>query len=302
MKILVIGANGFVGRKALLSFAESGEHEILACSRGEDIAPGKGYEFRRVDLTKEDEIGELIAEFGPEVIINCAAMSVIGQCEKEPESASAVNAEAVGNVARAAEAVGAYIIHLSTDNVFDGRSEVPHKEGDEPCPINVYGRTKLAAEEMIGKYSTRYAILRVVMVYGRSLAGQHSNVIELVKRKVSAGEDFYAVNDQFRMPTYVGDIVEVMHTLVDIFDKKPGEWKEIYNVCGKEKFCIYDIARTVAEVCGIDTSLIHSITTEEQNAGFVRMKYGLLDISKARKELGYHPHSLREALEIMQMN
>jgi len=293
MKILITGANGFIGRKILNRLAARKDSEVMAVSLHEDRYHGNGYRFRTLDVTDRKAFETCIASFLPNVIIHTAAMSVIGQCEAHQDASRKLNFEAVKNLAELARDFNCRLIHLSTDNVFDGKTSILHKEEDIPHPINTYGKHKAMAEQAIAETLSNYAILRVVLVYGKPLEGQHGNLVHLVRSKVEAGEDIFTVNDQFRTATYVEDIVDVTEKLLT--DPHTG----IYHVCSGELLSIHDIALKVAHAFQLDDTLIKSITTEEQNAGFTRMAYGALDITKAKRELQFRPHLMDDALECL---
>ena len=293
MKVLITGANGFIGRKILQQLAGNKDNDLLAISLHEDKFPSEGYRFCTADITDGKALTECVTDFQPDVIIHTAALSVIGYCETHQDESLKTNCEVVRHLAALSKDLHCRLIHISTDNVFDGQTAELHKENDAPNPINTYGRHKLMAEQAIQQTLENYAILRVVMVYGNPLEGQHGNLIHLVRSQLSSGEPLYAVTDQFRTATYVGDIVDVTEKLLD--DKHSG----IYHICSGELKSIYDIALTAASVFQLDKTLIKPINTAEQNAGFVRMAYGALCIEKARKELGFKPHLLHEALPKM---
>lgn len=294
MKVLITGANGFIGRKILNRLATNKDCEVLAVSLHEDRYPKEGYQFCALDITDSSALSRCIAAFRPDVIIHTAAMSVIGQCEAHQDASQLLNHEVVKNLAAAAKDIHCRLIHLSTDNVFDGQTSELHKEDDTPHPINTYGRHKMMAEQAIEAILDNYAILRVVMVYGKPLEGQHGNLVHLVRSKLEAGEPIYTVTDQFRTATFVEDIVDVTEKLLT--DPHTG----IYHICSGELMSIYDIALKVARAFQLDENLVKPITTEEQNAGFTRMAYGALNIDKARTELHFHPHLLDEALQCLQ--
>ena len=119
-------------------------------------------------------------------------------------------------------------IHLSTDFVFDGRSECLYTEEDAPNPVNYYGVTKLEGEQRVSEYCSNYAIVRVVVVYGKALPGQHGNILQLVADKLRNGETVRVVSDQWRTPTFVGDISEGVERLMH--HPRNG----IYHICGSD--------------------------------------------------------------------
>ena len=145
MNILIIGANGFTGRRILNDLVAREIYNITACSLRNDIQSGDGYQFIRTDIRNASEVRALFKEVCPDVVINTSALSVPDFCETHHNEARATNITAVEHLARACEQYGSRFIHLSTDFVFDGRTDRLYTEEDEPNPVNYYGITKLEA-------------------------------------------------------------------------------------------------------------------------------------------------------------
>jgi len=293
MKIAVTGANGFIGRRILESLLNDGcfpDLKIAGISGHPDAYPRSGYSFRVIDMTQGDSLSGCLDSLNPDVIINTTGISVMGRCESDPGYACALNADAVQVMASWCAGHGARLVQISTDTVFSGREKVFHKEDDGYSPLNVYGRTKVQAEEIILRTCTDYAILRVVLVYGRPLEGQHGNIVRLVMDRLSAGETVNIVDDQWRTPTYVGDVAWM--AVRAALSRVSGIW----HVCGRECLSIYEMACKVASICGLDSSLIHPVHTDPSDTGFERPVYGLLDISKAERDFGFAPVSFERGV------
>ena len=206
-KVLIIGANGFVGRR-ILKHLTGKEYDLTAVSLHADIQPQPGYRFVEADVKQTDAIRQLILSVQPDAVINASALSVPDYCEQHHDEAYAMNVKATAVMAQACRACGARFLHLSTDFVFEGKEDCLHQEEDPTQPVNYYGVTKREGEKRIQEICTDYAILRVVVVYGKALSGQHGNICQLVKNKLSAGQTIRVVADQWRTPTWVGDIAE----------------------------------------------------------------------------------------------
>ena len=142
-KILVIGANGFAGRRILDKLSSNGECEVVGCSLHPDIQPGEKHTFVRVDMNDYPAVEVLFDHVCPDVVINCSALSVPDYCEQHREEAYAINVVAVENLAHCCEQQGSRFIHLSTDFVFDGKSDRLYTEEDMPAPLNYYGLTSI---------------------------------------------------------------------------------------------------------------------------------------------------------------
>lgn len=289
MKIMILGANGFTGRRILkrLSF----KHQVLACSLHPDILPEEGYEFHILDMQSVDATDALLNNFRPNVIINASAMSVVDYCEQHPEEAYALNVTAVKHLAEYSQSNSCRLIHLSTDFVFDGTATEAYTETDTTNPINYYGKTKQWSEEVIEQACTNYAIARIEVVYGKPFNGQHGNIVHLVKTRLENGQSIRVVSDQFRSPTWVEDIARAIESLLS--DKYQG----IYHICGGETMSVADIAYRVAKHFGLDTSLIQPVTTDEMNEATPRPLFSPMKTEKAFKEFGYQPSRLEEGFK-----
>lgn len=293
MKTLIIGANGFTGRRILQSLSRQGIYELTGCSLHEDILPGNNYRFVQADMNNHSAIDQLIAEIRPDVVINGSALSVPDYCESHHEEAYAANVVAVENIARCCEKAGSRFIHLSTDFVFDGKKAELYTETDTPAPVNYYGISKYQGEQAVAANCSNYANVRVVVVYGKALPGQHGNILQLVKNRLQAGQEIRVVSDQYRTPTWVQDIADGVEKLMHI--SQNGIW----HICGDECLSIADIAYRVADYFKLDRSLIVPVTTEEMNEATPRPRFSGLSIEKAKRILGYAPHSLEEGMAEM---
>lgn len=293
MKTLIIGANGFTGRRILQSLSRQGIYELTGCSLHEDILPGNNYRFVQADMNNHPAIDRLIAEIRPDVVINGSALSVPDYCESHHEEAYAANVLAVENIARCCEKAGSRFIHLSTDFVFDGKKAELYTETDTPAPVNYYGISKSQGEQAVAANCSNYANVRVVVVYGKALPGQHGNILQLVKNRLQAGQEIRVVSDQYRTPTWVQDIADGVEKLMHI--SQNGIW----HICGDECLSIADIAYRVADYFKLDRSLIVPVTTEEMNEATPRPRFSGLSIEKAKRILGYAPHSLEEGMAEM---
>ena len=295
-KILIIGANGFTGRQILNDLSVHTQYKVTGCSLHPDILPNDAgkYRFIETDIRNEANIKRLFEEVQPDVVINCSALSVPDYCETHHEEAYLTNVTAVSQLAVFCEEYKSRFIHLSTDFVFDGKinedAGLLYTEEDIPAPVNYYGYTKWKGEEKVAETCSSYAIVRVAIVYGRALPGQHGNIVQLVMKRLKAGQEIRVVSDQWRTPTYVGDVSDGVHRLI------AHPTNGIFHICGVECMSIAEIAYQVADYMGLDHSLIHPVTTEEMNETTPRPRFSGMSIDKARTMLGYEPQKLKEAL------
>ena len=288
MKIIILGANGFTGRRILQRLVT--HHSVMACSLHPDISSEEGYEFQTLDILNFDATDALLNAYQPDVIINASALSVVDYCEQHPEEAYAMNVSAVKHLAEYCQANPCRLIHLSTDFVFDGTASEAYTELDTPNPVNYYGKTKRWSEEAIEQACNNYAIVRVEVVYGKPFDGQHGNIVHLVKNRLGNGQGIRVVSDQFRSPTWVEDIARAIESLLS--EKHQG----IYHICGRETLSVADIAYRTAKYFGLDTSLIEAVTTKEMNEATPRPLFSPMSTEKAFQEFGYQPSKLEEGL------
>ena len=263
--IMIIGANGFTGRQILNDLSSKVQYKVTGCSLHPDILPKNGgnYHFTTTDIRDEAAVKQLFKEVQPDVVINSSALSVPDYCETHHEEAWLTNVTAVEQLAHLCESYKSRFIHLSTDFVFDGKIDEKsgqlYTEETLPAPVNYYGFTKWKGEEKVAEICSNYAIARVEIVYGKALPGQHGNIVQLVMNRLNAGQEIRVVSDQWRTPTYVGDVSAGVQHLVE------NAANGIFHICGDECLTIAEIAFQVADYMKLDRSLVHPATTEEMH-------------------------------------
>ena len=206
MKILVTGSNGLLGRKLIRLLISEGNNNVIAVARGADrLNLEAGYTFESVDITNRDAVFAVIKKHRPEVVVNTAAMTNVDECELNHEACWAANVSSVEYITAACEVIKCFLVHVSTDFIFDG-SEGPLTEEAVPNPVNYYGESKLAAEAIINKSNLEFAIARTVLVYGVVADMSRSNIILWVKESLENGKPIKVVDDQWRTPTLAEDL------------------------------------------------------------------------------------------------
>ena len=206
MKILLFGANGQVGWELQRSLSPLGE--LVALDRHSTELCG--------DLTDLNGIKDTVSRFGPDVIVNAAAYTAVDKAESYSETAQIVNAAAPGVLAAAATAVGAWLVHYSTDYVFDGSGSKPWVETDPTGPLNVYGKTKLDGEQRIASQCARHLIFRTSWVY----AARGGNFAKTMLRLAQERETLNVINDQFGAPTGADLLADVTaHTIARVLER-----------------------------------------------------------------------------------
>lgn len=295
MKILLTGANGLLGQKLVQLLGKQAQTEVIATGLGESriLELPANTVFKTCDVSHEAEVLQLVAQEKPDVIIHAAAMTQVDDCEKEPEKCHRLNVEATAHMVKAAEAVGAHLIHLSTDFIFDGEAG-PYDEEAEAHPISVYGHSKLEAEKLVMASACPWSIVRTVLVYGIAPGLSRSNIILWVKASLEQGKTIQVVDDQFRTPTLAEDLA--MGCWLIAQKKAVG----VFNISGADFLTPYAMALKTAAYFGLDAILIQKASAATFSQPAKRPPRTGFIIEKARTQLGYEPHSFEEGIRILE--
>lgn len=292
MRILVTGSNGLLGQKLTHLLQRDKDVYLIATARGKSALPVERGEYHSMDISDANNVETVLGFTKPDVIINTAAMTQVDDCETQRDACWKANVTAVENLVRSCQAFQIHLVHVSTDFIFDG-THGPLDEEAAPNPVNYYGESKLAAERVIVASSIPWAILRTVLVFGITRDMSRSNIVLWVKNSLQQGKSIQVVNDQWRTPTLAEDLA------VGCYLAAKKHATGIFNISGKDFLSPYDIAIRTADFFHLDKSLIKA--TDSTN--FVQParrppKTGFI-IDKARKVLGYEPHSFEEGLAVL---
>jgi dTDP-4-dehydrorhamnose reductase len=230
MRLLVTGAAGILGGAVARTAREAG-HAVIACTRAE------------LDVTDADAVASAIADAAPDAVVNCAAYTDVDGAEGDEATATAVNGDGAGNVARAAADFGARVVHVSTDYVFDGAGMHPYVESDGPAPRSAYGRSKLAGERAVATSGGRHAIVRTSWLFGAGGRNFVDTMLALAQERDSVA----VVTDQVGCPTWSGHLAAA---LIEIAGR-PGA-DGLYHVAGTGSCSWHDLAVEVFTQAGID--------------------------------------------------
>jgi len=239
MKLLVTGAAGMLGRDVMLAAGNAG-HDVVGFGRTELDVTAPAALAKKLDLER------------PDVVINCAAWTDVDGAEASEQAAFAVNGTGAGNVAAAAAAVGASVVYVSSDYVFDGAKGAPYVESDQPAPLSAYGRTKLAGEEATVAANKRHFVVRSAWLFG--IAGP--NFVETMLRLAGSGNEVLVVRDQVGSPTYTWHLAYGIVRLIE------GLEFGIHHMAAAGQCSWYDFAREIFEQAKVECKVL-SITTEE---------------------------------------
>ncbi len=239
MKLLVTGAAGMLGRDVMLAAGNAG-HDVVGFGRAElDITDAAGL-AKKFDLER------------PDVVINCAAWTDVDGAEAAEQDAFAVNGTGAGNVAAAAAEVGASVVYVSSDYIFDGLKGAPYVESDQVAPLSAYGRTKLAGEEATIAANKRHFVVRSAWLFG--IGGP--NFVETMLRLAGSGNEVLVVRDQVGSPTYTWHLAYGIVRLIE------GIEFGIHHMAAAGQCSWYEFAREIFEQAKVECKVL-SITTEE---------------------------------------
>ena len=293
-KVLVTGSNGLLGQKVVYKLKERSDVELIATARGVNrLIDQDGYQFLSMDICDRLNVDEVIDQVKPDHIIHTAAMTHVDDCELDHEACDRANVDAVKYIVDAAERNNCHLVHISTDFIFNGE-EGPYDEEGVPDPLSYYGNAKWKGEQIVQNSDLKWAILRTVLVYGIVDNMSRSNIVLWAKGALEKGDRINVVDDQFRSPTLAEDLADGCILAVD--KNATG----VYNISGKDQYSIIDLVRTVADYYGLDKSLINPVSSETLNQPAKRPPVTGFILDKARRELGYDPHSVTEGIAIME--
>ena len=263
MKVLVIGAGGQLGSEMVVVSNSLG-HETSA------------RDFPDVDIGSAESLRECLKSITPELIINCAAYTAVDDCETNQAVAYALNSDGPANLARATKEIGATMVHIGTDYVFDGKKGIPYTENDAPAPESVYGKTKLAGEKNIRDLLDDHYIFRIAWLYGHQGNNFVKTMRNLAANNAAQGKVMKVVADQWGTPTYTRDICR---QIFEVVDHAPCG---LYH-CTSEGTCSwYDFAKLIIDSAGISVDL-RPCTTADFPRPAPRPPFGVLENEKLKK-------------------
>lgn len=262
MRIIITGADGQLG------------HDLKRTLKGHDL-----FAFTKDDL----DIGDLptvirkFEETAPDAAVNCAAYTDVDGCESNIDHAYRVNAGGPQNLAIACERVGADLLQVSTDFIFDGKKDSPYVEFDRPDPLSIYGSSKLAGEKYVSSLTNRYYIVRTAWLYGHNGNNFVKSIIRIAKEK----EKLQIVNDQIGTPTFTFDLAE---RITDIIESRS---YGIYHVVNGGQCSWYDFGKKILDLAGLERK-VEPISSKDLDRPATRPEYSVLD-DRSLRTRGFSP-------------
>jgi dTDP-4-dehydrorhamnose reductase len=291
-RILICGANGLLGQRLTLLLGSQTEYEVLSTSHHRAfVFNHKLFDYTQLDITKKSDVKSLLSSFHPTVIINAAGATNVDWCELHREEAWKINVVGVENLSEAARRVGARLIHISTDYVFDGKHG-PYSEEDIPNPLSYYGKSKLASENSLRIANIPYAILRTILLYGNGI-GVRDNFPLWVVKSLRAHATVRCAEDQIGNPTHINDLA---YAVIKAYELNRNG---VYHVCGSQRISRYDFAVQTAEAFGLDTALIQKVKSADlQQVAQRPLVTGFITL-KAETEFGLKPMDTAQGLTLL---
>lgn len=282
MNILVTGANGQLGNSVRKISNKYPQHKFVYTDMPE------------VDITNLQLLEDLVKKESINAIINCAAFTAVDKAESCEELAAKINIDGPKNLALAAKSVGAKLVHISTDYVFDGKSSLPLKESDATQPIGVYGRTKRQGEVEVEKSGCDAIVIRTAWLYSEYGNNFVKTMIKLGKER----ESLNVVYDQIGTPTYATDLAFAIMTLLE----KGITGFQTYHFSNEGVISWFDFTKAIFEIAGLSTK-VNAIESFEYPTAAERPAYSVLNkrkIKEAGVTVPYWKESLKECIAILE--
>ncbi|MFP1746124.1 dTDP-4-dehydrorhamnose reductase [Lonsdalea quercina] len=287
MKILITGSRGQVGHSLVAQL--EGKAELLAVDRDE------------LDITDHYAVMRKVEQFQPDYIINAAAHTAVDKAEDEIAPSYTINRDGPAYLAEAAKGVGAVMLHISTDYVFDGESDLIYSEEMPVGPQGIYGKSKLAGEYAVAESADRYLILRTAWVFGE----YGNNFVKTMLRLGETRDALSIVGDQVGGPTYAGDIAAALIRMVEFIEAgNTPEWG-VYHFSGMPYVSWYEFAQAIFELAGKTALLaslptLTSISTSDYPTRAKRPANSRLNCQKIQRQFGIAPSDWQSALNNIQ--
>jgi dTDP-4-dehydrorhamnose reductase len=257
MRIAITGAAGLFGHGLVMAF--SSRHTVFPLTRAD------------ADITDGESVRALLERIRPEVVVHPAGIPDLDIADADPARAHLVNVEGIRHVVESAQAVGAGVVYISTDAVFNGQNTRPYVESDPPSPITVYGRTKLAGEAIV-QTRPEHWIFRVSVLFGPG----KTNFVEKGLRKIAAGESYVVAGDQEGCATYTLDAAYKIMEVVEA--RRYG----LYHLSNQGACTRYELARRAAELAGLDPAKVVGVPAHQMGRRAPRLKYAVMEMAALR--------------------
>jgi dTDP-4-dehydrorhamnose reductase len=288
-RILITGVSGFLGRYVALSLKD--HCAVLGIYHSHAVGLD-ACQLTRLDVTDAEAVGMTCRAFRPDVVVHTAALGDVDACERHPDEAHRVNVQGTEAIAEGADEVGAKLIYISTDQVYDGE-QGDYADADAPHPLMVYGRTKLEGEHRAAAICRDTVVLRLALMYGWGTASRLNFVDWLVER-LRAGQEVPLFVDQYRTPLYVAQASAVIGRLIDA-----PEVRGTFNLGGAERINRYAFGLKFCEVFGLPKALLKPTQMDSASGLAARPRDCSMNSSKLSSLLQIVPLTVEEGLRVL---
>ena len=279
MNILITGCNGQLGSEIRLLEDNFPQYTFFNTDKDE------------LDITNQLAVDDFVNRNEIDGIVNCVAYTAVDKAETDQKLCTALNTEAPVYMAAAIEKRGGWMIHVSTDYVFNGKKHTPYVETDTPCPDSVYGSTKLAGEFGVSKFCKKTMIVRTAWLY----SGFGNNFVKTMMRLGREKAELGVVFDQIGTPTYARDLAVAIFTAIE-----KGVTPGVYHFSNEGVCSWYDFTKAIHRIAGITTCNVKPLHTSEYPTPATRPAYSVLDKTKIKEtygiEIPYWEDSLEECI------
>jgi len=283
LKILLLGSNGQLGN-CLVDELSKSEYELIITNR------------LQIDITNIQLTKEKIINICPDIVINASAYNAVDKAEKEPDLANIINGYAIQNISEICKKINSKFIHVSTDYVFDGTSEIPYTELSPVNPLGIYGKSKLLGEKAIINSGCDYIIIRTSWVFSE----YGNNFLKTMIKLASKKEELSIVSDQYGCPTYARDLAIAIIATFKKIKNDDCQWG-IYNFSGNSICSWYEFAEYIFHIANKMNikipKILNKISMNNYNNLANRPRYSALDSSKFYKDFNIPPSDWRIAVE-----
>ena len=283
MRILVTGSNGQLGSEMVALQTQETPHQWF------------NLDINELDITDKNAVEQFVVNNKIDGIINCAAYTNVDKSEEDVALCYKVNRDAPQYLAQAIEKVGGFIIHISTDYVFDGTNNIPYTEQDKPNPVTIYGKSKIEGEQYVCESCKQHIIIRTAWVYSSYGKNFVKTMIKLGEEKPSLGVIF----DQIGSPTYARDLAKTIITIVN-----QGIIPGIYNFSNEGVVSWYDFTKNIHQLANITSCKVEPIHTADYPTLAQRPHFSVLDKTKIKNtyniEIPYWRDSLEECIQLLE--
>ncbi|MCK9611918.1 MAG: dTDP-4-dehydrorhamnose reductase [Bacteroidales bacterium] len=284
MKILVTGSNGQLGSELRLYSGDFPQHNFFFT------------DIEELDICDKKAVYDFVALNNIELIINCAAYNAVDKAETDSTAAFELNAVAVEALCHAAKANNSFVVHISTDFVFDGQKKTPYTETDTPGPLSIYAASKFKGEEIVLNSKIPSYIIRTSWLY----SSFGNNFVKTIMRLAKEKPELRVVNDQIGSPSYARDLAEAILNMISYYTlpEKP----ELYHYSNEGEISWFDFAKNIVEFSALNTRVL-PISALEFNAAAKRPAYSVMDKKKIKDSFGltipYWEDSLKKCIELL---